>query len=249
MRRWLLWLTAALLLAVVVLAGRFSRESRHRVLCQRPDIVVEDSLLHPFVQAAEIRQLLVNSRLRIEGLPLDSCPLAAIEKAVKAHPLVRQAEVSLSPSGYLRVSVRQRVPLLRIINDQGDSYFLDEEGRQMRVPTLKNTRGAVDVPVVTGRVAESDTLLHTQLYALARRLQVDRFWDEMIAQVNVEADGRWTLVPNVCDFDICLGRPERLDDKLAALRAFYEEALPKVGWDRYSKVNLEYRNQIVCTKK
>lgn len=249
MRRWLVWITAALLTAVVVLAARFSREDRRHVLCQRPDIVVEDSLAHPFVQAADIRQLLRGSQLRIEGLPLDSCPLAAIERVVNSHPLVKQAEVSLSPSGYLRVSVRQRVPILRVINRQGDSYFLDEDGRLMRVAPSRTHRTAVDVPVVTGQVLATDSLLNRQLYDLAVRLQGDRFWNEMIAQINVEADGRWTLTPNVCDFEVCLGRPERLDSKLAALRAFYEEALPKVGWDRYSKVDLEFKNQIVCTKK
>lgn len=27
------------------------------------------------------------------------------------------------------------------------------------------------------------------------------------------------------------------------------QAIPKVGWEKYSMINLKYKNQIVCTKK
>lgn len=30
---------------------------------------------------------------------------------------------------------------------------------------------------------------------------------------------------------------------------FYEQAIHKVGWEKYSMINLKYKNQIVCTKK
>jgi cell division protein FtsQ len=40
-----------------------------------------------------------------------------------------------------------------------------------------------------------------------------------------------------------------LDVKLENLKLFYQKALPKVGWERYSSINLKYKNQIVCTIK
>ncbi|MCD7935525.1 MAG: cell division protein FtsQ, partial [Tannerellaceae bacterium] len=33
------------------------------------------------------------------------------------------------------------------------------------------------------------------------------------------------------------------------LQVFYEQAIPKVGWDKYSLINLKFKDQIVCTKK
>ncbi len=36
--------------------------------------------------------------------------------------------------------------------------------------------------------------------------------------------------------------------KLSRLRRFYDEALPRMGWDRYKAINLEFENQVVCTK-
>ena len=39
------------------------------------------------------------------------------------------------------------------------------------------------------------------------------------------------------------------EKKLENLKLFYEKAIPKVGWEKYSIINLKYKNQIVCTKK
>ena len=48
---------------------------------------------------------------------------------------------------------------------------------------------------------------------------------------------------------LTLGTLDEFEEKLANLKLFYEQAIPKVGWEKYSMINLKYKNQIVCTKK
>ncbi len=36
--------------------------------------------------------------------------------------------------------------------------------------------------------------------------------------------------------------------KLSRLRDFYQEALPRVGWDRYKEISVEFENQVVCKR-
>ena len=38
-------------------------------------------------------------------------------------------------------------------------------------------------------------------------------------------------------------------NKFEKLKVFYRYGLGKVGWDRYSMINLKYHNQVVCTKR
>ena len=57
------------------------------------------------------------------------------------------------------------------------------------------------------------------------------------------------LVPRVGNHRIMLGTLEGFEEKLAHLKLFYEQAIPKMGWEKYSMINLKYKNQIVCTKK
>ena len=48
---------------------------------------------------------------------------------------------------------------------------------------------------------------------------------------------------------IYMGSLEKFEKKLRRMRIFYEKALVKVGWNKYSRFNLEYDNQVVCTKR
>lgn len=40
----------------------------------------------------------------------------------------------------------------------------------------------------------------------------------------------------------------RIESRMERLKKFYKEALPRVGWDRYQLINIEFENQVVCKK-
>jgi cell division protein FtsQ len=54
-------------------------------------------------------------------------------------------------------------------------------------------------------------------------------------------------VPRAGDFKVKLGSLNEYEEKLDRLKLFIDKGLNVVGWNRYSEVNLEYNNQIVCT--
>ena len=41
---------------------------------------------------------------------------------------------------------------------------------------------------------------------------------------------------------------DHFEDKLDRLKTFYGKALNEVGWNKYSRISLEFSNQIICTK-
>jgi cell division protein FtsQ len=53
----------------------------------------------------------------------------------------------------------------------------------------------------------------------------------------------------VLDFEIIVGRLDRLDEKMKNLKAFYQKAKKDKMLDIYKSVNLQFKNQVVCTKK
>ena len=36
---------------------------------------------------------------------------------------------------------------------------------------------------------------------------------------------------------------------LEIFKAFYEKGLNNVGWNNYTKINIKFENQIICTKR
>ena len=48
---------------------------------------------------------------------------------------------------------------------------------------------------------------------------------------------------------IYLGKLNHFESKLERVKVFYEKALNRVGWNKYSRINVEFDNQIICTKR
>ena len=77
----------------------------------------------------------------------------------------------------------------------------------------------------------------------------DKFWNAQIEQINVTPTREIELVPRVGDHVVFLGKIDNFEEKLGRLKIFYEKALNKVGWNKYERINLEFSNQIICTKR
>ncbi len=67
-----------------------------------------------------------------------------------------------------------------------------------------------------------------------------------IAQIDLDATARATLFAQVGDERIEFGKPDDLDVKFRKLKIFYKEILPRVGWNKYDRINVEYEGQVVA---
>jgi len=69
-----------------------------------------------------------------------------------------------------------------------------------------------------------------------------------IAQLDIDIRGDFTLTPIVSRHIIEFGKAENIEAKFNKLKLFYKEGLGHHKWSKYRKINLRYKNQIVCTK-
>ena len=56
------------------------------------------------------------------------------------------------------------------------------------------------------------------------------------------------MVPRIGPHIIILGSIDNYEAKFEKLWLFYTEGLKNVGWNQYLKINLKYKDQIVCSK-
>ena len=101
--------------------------------------------------------------------------------------------------------------------------------------------------IVTGNVEKSFAM--RDLYKFGVFLQNNPFWDAQIEQIHVLPGKDVELVPRVGDHIVYLGKLDQFEDKLDRLKVFYKKALNEVGWNKYSRISLEFNNQIICTKR
>jgi cell division protein FtsQ len=134
------------------------------------------------------------------------------------------------------------MPVLRVFGADG-SYYVDNLGRIMPA----DFQYATHLPVASGNIEKS--LAMSDLYKFALFLQKHEFWNNQIEQIYVHPNREAELVPRAGNHRIILGDFSDFKIKMDNLQLFYEQAIPKTGWEKYGIINLKYRNQIVCTKK
>ena len=112
---------------------------------------------------------------------------------------------------------------------------------------MPNTHFASNLVIATGAIHQKyaqKVLKDIGCYLLNTPL-----WGNQVEQLNVLADGSIEMVPRVGDHIVYLGSPSNLERKLARLEKFYKYGLSKAGWNKYSYINVEFDNQIICKKR
>lgn len=236
-----------LLLVVGYIAFYMFHESKANpeMQCVGLELVVDDDVETSFVSQKDIDGILNKNHLTPTGCMMKDINTKMIEKFVEKNPFVKEVSCFKSSTGKVIVKVSQRTPVMCIMPEGKESYFIDETGS-----VIPNSRYVSNIIVATGVIDEK--YAKKDLLPFALYLQGNEFWDNQIEQVNVILDKKRRrvveLVPRVGDQIIYLGKINNFEDKLHRMKVFYEKASGVVGWEKYSKFNLEYDNQLICTK-
>jgi len=84
---------------------------------------------------------------------------------------------------------------------------------------------------------------------LGKKIHGDEFWGSQIVQIYLNRQGKFELIPRVGAHLILLGDITELDNKFEKLEVLYKKAFPVEGWNNYERIDLRYKNQVVCTKR
>lgn len=215
--------------------------SQANTVCRQVNIEVTDSARAGFITRQEVRRMLERSRLYPLGRKVAEVNGQQIEDRLMQNPFISKA-VCYKSGADINITVAQRLPVMRIMAANGDDYFLDSAGKVM--PRLNYT---ADLVVATGHITPQ--YARKYLVRIGSYLQRDPFWNDQIEQLNVDARGNMEMVPRVGDHIIYVGKPVGMFEKFKHLRAFYQQVAGQVGWNKYSRINVEYANQVICTKK
>lgn len=247
------WIVLAL---SVLLLPPFLRSKSALEPCHEIAINITDSLEVRFVDRDLIFSKLHAGEPQLLGLPLSGIATAELESRILEIPAVRRAEAYKTSDGVLHVEVEQRQPLARLIYPDGSHLYLDEEGRLIPAQSRFSSRvlvvnGALGSPQEIFRredVATANPLM-LEILELVRYIHNDPLWKAQIEQIYVNEKKEFELIPRLGAHQILLGKARGYQEKMQNLLAFYQQAIPKLGWNTYEVINLKYEGQIVCTKR
>ena len=202
-------------------------------------------------------KLLIAKTDSVVGKQVKQVNTAKIENLLAVDPYVEKADVYLNLSGDLVVSLKERKPVLRVYNLQNQSCYLDTKGvlfplSNSFVPRVLPANGYIRTKLVCGSNIFEKKYRKTSLpvlFLLAKKIEANNFLQANVSQLFVNSKGKIDMVPELGRYVIHFGDSTDMNIKLENLEAFNKQVFAHGGWSKYSSINLEFTNQIVCTKK
>ncbi len=183
-----------------------------------------------------------------DSVALFSLGPALMADRAQRHPWVRTASVRRLPTGTLRIAVRERQPVVLVLDDAGrPSHFLDAEGFAM--PATGATPALYDVPVMHDAPAYhpmqpvESAGLRSLLAALSTAdpgelaLVSEIDWGNEVTVWTTPAGGHGSL-------KVRLGHADH-DRQLRTLRAFWDQSVLPRPDAPFDLVDLRFDGQVV----
>jgi cell division protein FtsQ len=238
--------------AVLIVGGIIAFTERRQGSASIKDITIKMKNDHEnhFLDEDDIVGLMELKKDNLKGASLDRVNMKEVEKKIRRDPFIKDAQLYSDLKGNLVVSAELRRPIARIVRNDGPDGYISEDGMIMPVSDQFTSRviliSGSYVKQILGQNKLSATESGGQLMELINTIREDAFWNAQIAQLDIDSKMRITIYPQVGDERIEFGKPENVETKLKKLMIFYKEILPRMGWNKYDRVNLEYEGQIVA---
>lgn len=240
---------ATALLAISFLIA-FSSRKQDGLVCKDILIDLENVNENHFLDEADVMRLVDGSGQKIIGNSLDNINLKAIETRLKYDRHILNAELFSDLKGTLVVHVELRRPIARIVQEDAPDAYIAEDGTIMSVSEKYSSRVTLLSGAYMKTLLKSENLkeneVGSQLLEMVKYINDDNFWKAQIAQLDVNANGKIFIYPQMTSQRVEFGRVDGFELKLKKLMIFYKEILPQKGWTHYERVNLEYEGQIVA---
>ncbi|HLU92762.1 MAG TPA: hypothetical protein VKZ54_01495 [Membranihabitans sp.] len=212
------------------------------------EISQDHSLLDSLDMQYSFRKLYPDS---LQGLPLDSISLEAIEAEYNDNPFVKECRAYIDKHYVLQIELEERIPLFRIYSNNGGDYYIDRDGISMPVsdhytPRVTLATGAIPLLPLDNSVDSSR--IHQDLYRAVKAIEADEFMAGYVSEIHVNEAGQIVFYPLVGDFTIRLNNTDQIENKFENLKIFLRDGLSRIGWDKYSELVIGYENQIIGKK-
>lgn len=234
---------------IFALIGFVERNQQDK-LCNHIMVIIDNQLENHFINEQDIIALITdNGNKQIIGAPLHKLPLKKIEQEVMSHKYVENAEVYKDLKGNLVVKVAQNRPIARIVRPYAPDAYISHQGEILPVSDRYTARVIIIKGQMSDRLIEEGLTQQNRgedLFELLLYLQKDALWKAQIAELELDHLGNITMYPQIGKQEIYFGKAENFTAKFKKMDIFFKRILPYKGWNHYQKVNVNFKNQIIC---
>lgn len=241
------WSVLGLCCVVLLVAAMKQKDSK---ACAAIDVKIERINQHMFVQKADVLNVLNENNITA-GKILDDINLRKTEEQLEQNAWIKDAELFFDNHQTLHVNISEREPVARVFTVSGNSFYIDSTG--LRLPVSENVAARVIVftsfPSDKKILSKPDSLVLNDIKRLTQYISADSFLNEQTAQINITQQRTYEISPVVGDQVIRIGNADSLDEKFTKLLAFYKQVWSRVGFKKYSVIDVQFEGQVVSVRR
>lgn len=257
-----LWIIA---IAGLASSWAFVSKSERNIVAKTLNISIHNNDENLFLSENDIRKFFIERKDSLLLNQYKNINIPELEKSLNSHPAIENAEVAADINGEIKIDITQRTPVLRIINKDGESFYIDSQTKLMPL----NDNYSARVLIASGSIYEpfsrrykysieqikksesfKEVSMLDDLYGVADFINKDSVLTNLIHQIYVNDEKEIELFPAIGNHKIIFGNATDVAEKFNKLKLFYTEGMNKAdSWTKYSNINLKYKNLVVCTKK
>ena len=232
--------------SIVLLVAAISKKSNESVAGL--NIQIKGVQNNYFIDKKDVLNILK----KLEGnefndMKLGSVKLTEIENELQKNKWVKNAEAFFDNNNVLQIKITEREPVARIFTLSGATFYIDSS--LARLP-LSN-KYSVRLPVFTSFPSDakvlkkSDSALLDGIKTVSEYIDSHPFWMAQIDQLDITSEGGFELTPKLGNQMIRFGNADNCEEKFNKLLAFYEQVQTRIGWNKYSVIDVRFKSQVV----
>lgn len=241
-----------LTLGIVLMLGliSFVENENNEKEIKRVIVHLEDKYGNYFIDESDIRRLISNNYTdSIRGKLFSEVNLKELEERIYKNKFVQKAEVYKDHKGNLQVDVNQWRAIARIIQQDGPHAYIAEAGNILPVSEKFTARVLIVDGERAGRFLDSAYQKSKEAKEFVRMLHLidkDPFLKAQVSQITFMPNGELLIFSQVGDEIVEFGKVEEAEEKFKKFKIYYKKILPMKGYNKYRRVNLKYKDQIIC---
>lgn len=177
--------------------------------------------------------------------------LFQLERILSENTHIHSVEVYFDRQSNIHIDVDLKKPLLRYIKRASRGFYISEDGTKINWSPNYTPR----LIVVRGNLAEetvNDTInpeFSNQLQLLAycgEKIQSSSYLQSIVDEISFKSESDIQLVSKIGNAKVLLGDTTDLVEKLDRFEVFYKEAYARMGWEKYSQVDVRFKDKVYC---
>lgn len=235
-------------LCLLVMAGLLSfseRKMNSQAAYGNIDVIINNNNDNHYLDESDIKNN-INQVFDDEGAGVN---FKKVEAILTENPYIKDAQVYKDLKHNLIVNIILRRPLARLVRKNRSQAYISYDGYILPISSKYTSR----VPLISGAYADDFNRANMfeeekdhQIFNLLNTINEDEFFTIQVSQMEIDNELYIKIYPQVTKQIIEFGKPVDVQEKFQKLMIFYRQILPRKGWNSYSKVNVDFKGQIIA---